>query len=355
MKNKATIKTLLMLCAIAATAAAHADNNGNITTLTASTLKPKVGEAVTITVGGSLTAGKKCHIYGGTVSPYKDLGLLSSLPGQVATTFTFNAPGPQFIHVYPGTEDVDNVCTQSGPGFVKVDVGAAGGNITAVKASTLTPKVGEPVTITLEGTLDPGKKCHIAGGAVSPYKDLGLISAIPGPVSTTFTFDTPGPRYIHVYPGTTDPDNLCTQTGTGSVKVDVGGPGGNISGLTASTLSPKVGEAVTITLAGTINPGSKCHIYGGIAPNFKDLGLISGFAGPIATTFTFNAPGPQYIHVYPGTEDAANICTQTGASSVKVEVAAAPVRMTIPALQMAPPVRMSPSTPIIQTAPKTPK
>jgi ribosomal protein L21E len=333
-----TLKTLFVLGAFAA-GVAQAASNGDITTLTASSLKPKVGEAVIITVGGTLQPGKKCHIYGGTVSPYKDLGLLSTLPGNVATTFTFNAPGPQYIHVYPGTEDVDNTCTQSGPNSVKVDVGAPGGNISTLDASSLKPKVGEAVSITLGGTLDPGKKCHIYGGTKSPYVDLGLVSSFPFTLPTTFTFNAPGVNYIHVYLGTLDTDNVCTQTAPAMVKVDVGAPGGNISGISASTLTPKVGEAVTIKLDGTLDPGRKCHIYGGTVSPYKDLGLVGALPGPVATTFAFNAPGPQYIHVYPGTEDVDNVCTQTGSNSVKVDVVAAPLRMM-------------PTPQIIQTPPK---
>ncbi len=95
------------------------------------------------------------------------------------------------------------------------------GNISSVTASNLTPKVGEAVSITLNGTLAPGQKCSIAGGTKSPYVDLGLISALPVTLPTTYKFDAPGSYYIHVYPGTVDKDNLCTQTGTGSAKVDV--------------------------------------------------------------------------------------------------------------------------------------
>jgi type 1 fimbria pilin len=218
--NKPKLKMLLALCLLAA-GAAQADNNGNITTMTVSNPKPKVGEAVTVTINGTLLPGKGCHIAGGTVSPYQDLGVITSLPITLPQTFSFPNAGPNYIHVYPGTLDADNMCTMTGPGMVKVDVGAAGGNITSLTASTLTPTVGQPVTITLNGQLDPGKKCHIAGGSVSPYKDLGLISSLPGVVSTTFTFDKPGPVYLHVYPGTEDKDNLCTQTGTGSVKLEV--------------------------------------------------------------------------------------------------------------------------------------
>jgi len=218
--NQPKLQMLLALCLCAA-GAAQAANNGDITSLTASNLKPKVGEAISITVGGTLQPGKGCHIAGGTVSPYQDLGVITSLPVTLPQTFSFPTAGVHYIHVYPGTQDQDNLCTQSGPNSVKVDVGAAGGNITSLSASTLTPMVGQAVTITLNGQLDPGKKCHIAGGAVSPYKDLGLISSLPGVVSTTFTFDKPGPVYLHVYPGTEDKDNLCTQTGTGSVKLEV--------------------------------------------------------------------------------------------------------------------------------------
>ncbi|MDB5806241.1 MAG: hypothetical protein JWN73_3563 [Betaproteobacteria bacterium] len=214
------LKMLLVLCLLAA-GAAQAENNGNITTMTVSNPKPKVGEAVTVTINGTLTPGKGCHLGGGTVSPYKDLGVITSLPVTLTQTFSFPVAGPNYIHVYPGTTDPDNMCTMTGPGSVKVDVGAAAGNITAVSASTMTPVVGQPVTISLAGQLDPGKKCHVYGGAVSPYKDLGLVSSLPGSVATTFTFDKVGPVYVHVYPGTEDTDNLCTQTGTGSVKLEV--------------------------------------------------------------------------------------------------------------------------------------
>jgi len=200
---------------------AQAASNGDITSLTASTLKPKVGEAISITVNGSLQPGKSCHIAGGTVSPYKDLGLISSLPITLPTTFSFDTPGIHYIHVYPGTTDVNNTCTQSGTGSVKVDVGAADGNISAITASTLTPKIGEQITVKLEGTLDPGKKCHVYGGIKSPYVDLGLISSFPTTLSTSFAFDTVGTHFIHVYVGTQDKENVCTVTGISPIKVEV--------------------------------------------------------------------------------------------------------------------------------------
>jgi len=204
------LEMLLALCLLAA-GAAHADNNGNITGMTVSNPKPKVGEAVTVTLQGTLAAGKGCHLGGGTVSPFKDLGVITSLPVTLTQTLSFPVAGPNYIHVYPGTLDPDNMCTMTGPGNVKVEVGAAAGNITSVSASTMTPTVGQPVTITLNGQLDAGKKCHVYSGSVSPYKDLGLVSSLPGNVATTFTFDKVGPVYVHVYPGTEDADNLCTR------------------------------------------------------------------------------------------------------------------------------------------------
>lgn len=212
--------TLLALGLLAA-GFAQAASNGNIMSLTASTLKPKVGEQISITVNGSLTPGKSCHIAGGTVSPYKDLGLISSMPVTLPQTFSFDTPGPHYIFVYPGTTDPDNLCTQSGPNSVKVDVGAAGGNISAITPSTMMPKVNEQISVKLEGTLDPGKKCHVYGGIKSPYMDLGLISSFPHTLSNTFAFDTVGPHFIHVYVGTVDKENVCTVTATSPVKVDV--------------------------------------------------------------------------------------------------------------------------------------
>lgn len=100
----------------------------------------------------------------------------------------------------------------------------ANGNISSLVANTLTPKVGEPVIFTVEGTLQPGKKCRLSGGiAVSgtTFKDLGLISELPVVLPNTFTFDKPGVYYIHIYSGTQDADNFCTQTGNHSVRLTV--------------------------------------------------------------------------------------------------------------------------------------
>ncbi len=110
---------------------------------------------------------------------------------------------------------------------------------------------------------------------------------------------------------------------------------------------------MTITLTGNLDAGHKCHIYGGTAQPYKDLGLISTLPGPVSTTFTFDTPGTHYIHVYPGTEDVDNVCAQTGLGYAKVEVGAAPVRATNPPMAAFPPVQRVTSAP--QTAPKIPK
>ena len=125
MKN-ATYITLLSIALLAAgTAAAAPVANGNITGLVANTLTPRVGEAVTIRIEGTLQLGKKCRIAGGIAvsgGTFTDLGLLTELPQPLATTFVFDKPGVHFIHVYPGTQDADNYCTQSGVGSVRVTV-----------------------------------------------------------------------------------------------------------------------------------------------------------------------------------------------------------------------------------------
>jgi hypothetical protein len=117
-------KTLVTLGLLAA-GCAQAASNGNITSLTACTLKPKVGEPNSITVNGVLEPGKSCHSAGGTVSPYKDLGLISSFPTTLSTSFAFDAVGPHYIHAYVGTEDKVNVCTVTASSPVKVDLASA--------------------------------------------------------------------------------------------------------------------------------------------------------------------------------------------------------------------------------------
>lgn len=112
--------------------------------------------------------------------------------------------------------------------------------------------------------------------------------------------------------------------------------GGNISGLSAPFVKVKVGQNVSITLNGTLDPGSKCHLTGGdakLSPNFKDLGMASSFPHTLPS-FQFDTPGVHYFHVYVGTVDKENFCTQTGPGSVRFEVEPQDVAVIRPPLGM---------------------
>lgn len=120
--NCKNLKSFLALGVLVAASAAHA--GGNISALTATATKVKVGQAVSITVGGTLDDGSKCHIAGGDAkySPnFKDLGLISSFP-YTLPNFQFDSPGVHYFHVYVGSADKENFCTQSGPGSIRFEV-----------------------------------------------------------------------------------------------------------------------------------------------------------------------------------------------------------------------------------------
>ena len=85
------------------------------------------------------------------------------------------------------------------------------GEITGVTASKMQVLVNEAVTITVHGTVQPGKTCHLSGGpaSLSPnFLDFGLVT-LPATIAKSFSFAKPGKYYIHAYSGTTDAAHYC--------------------------------------------------------------------------------------------------------------------------------------------------
>ncbi|OGK98827.1 MAG: hypothetical protein A3E31_14685 [Candidatus Rokubacteria bacterium RIFCSPHIGHO2_12_FULL_73_22] len=100
--------------------------------------------------------------------------------------------------------------------------------ISGMSVSPGAVKVGQKVTVTVNGTLGPGNKCRVYYKTTDPFVDkvLGDISSFP----TTFqvSFSKPGVgqggvHYVHVWTGTTG-ENPCDGKGFNTtVKVTAAG------------------------------------------------------------------------------------------------------------------------------------
>jgi hypothetical protein len=115
------------------------------------------------------------------------------------------------------------------------------GELTGVTASKTQLVVGESVSISVQGTVQAGKSCHLSGGpaTLSPnFLDFGLVSSFPTTLAKTFSFDKPGNYYIHVYSGTTDAEHYCAVSNT---------PGNH--GSVMVTVTPKIEYHTVPTLA----------------------------------------------------------------------------------------------------------
>jgi hypothetical protein len=99
---------------------------------------------------------------------------------------------------------------------------ASNGAVTGISASKTTAYVDEDITITVQGTVQPGKACRLYGGpGPGPvFKDLGLVTSFPFTFTTKPSKNsTTGKQAIFAYGGTADAANECTGSKTVEVTV----------------------------------------------------------------------------------------------------------------------------------------
>lgn len=108
--------------------------------------------------------------------------------------------------------------------FMAGAVWAADGTITSISVTPASPKVGESIQVTVQGTaVAPGKKCQILflKGDGTPQSQVGVVTSFP------FTFGGPYPLYTYTKAGTytirvfcgANPYGTCTGEAQAVVKV----------------------------------------------------------------------------------------------------------------------------------------
>lgn len=101
------------------------------------------------------------------------------------------------------------------------------GEITGIGPAPASVKVGQPVTFTVLGKMERnGKGCHLWGGPVGKFQDLGVVTSFPATLPKPLVFDQPGMQMVHVYGGTNDPTYVCTGSKSFSIQVVPNGNGG---------------------------------------------------------------------------------------------------------------------------------
>ena len=107
------------------------------------------------------------------------------------------------------------------------------GEVTGIGPALATVIVGQPVTLTVLGTMIRGSSgCRLTAGPVGNFQDMGVVTRFPSPLPKPLVFNQPGTYVVHVYGGTSDPQHVCT--GSKSISLQVK------SLPTATTASPQI-------------------------------------------------------------------------------------------------------------------
>src|SRR3972149_11190695 len=90
-------------------------------------------------------------------------------------------------------------------------VPACAGGISGMSVSPGAVKVGQKVTVTVNGTLGPGNKCRVYNKTTDPFVDKGLGDISSFPTTFQVSFSKPGVgqggvHYVHVWTGPTGAD-----------------------------------------------------------------------------------------------------------------------------------------------------
>lgn len=273
-----------------------------VTSVKASTETPIVGDTVTITVTTNLYATRVKLVDAlGSVISEKTSGYTTS--GSTRTwKFSMRADtaGVSWVRAYAGSS---GGYSDTVGGEITLTISEKAATVRDVSASTTTPVVGQPVTITV--TTD------------TSVQRVKLTDASGTTLNTTTTYRTSGTRRIWTLsytPTTTGQKNLRVCYGassTGNYSSVYTGlvltVGTTVSGLTVSDVSvsnstPTVGQAVTVTVT-TDRQVSKLKvtdIFGNVLATVSS-GYIDGTASRVWTlSLTPTSAGLQQYFVTPG-------------------------------------------------------
>jgi hypothetical protein len=111
---------------------------------------------------------------------------------------------------------------------------------------------------------------------------------------------------------------LLTLVAAGAFAAD-----GHITGVTVTPANPKPGEAITVKVTGSVNPGKSCQIIflkGDGTPQSLGTNANSfpaSFGGQAYPLYVYNNPGTYTVKVYPS-KTASGDCTGSAQTTVKV-------------------------------------
>jgi len=224
------------------------------TALAASSEAPAVGTPVeyTATVSPVPNSGTVAFTDGGTAISQCSAQPVNTSTGEATCEVAYGGPGVHTIAAeYSGSTDTSYQSSQS----ASKQIVATGSTSTTLAASSVSPTIGTPITLTatVSPAPDSGTVAFIDEGAPLPQCEAQPVNTITGEATCEVTYETPDAYVVTAeYSGSTDTSYQSSQ----SASEEIVARAPTTITLAASSSSPTLGSSVTYTATVTPVPSS---------------------------------------------------------------------------------------------------